>query len=290
MKKFLMVLITVSLMILAACTDDSTESDSETVVETNVGDITKEDFYNEMKDRVGEQVIREMTLMQILEDRFDISEEDVDEEIQQFKDQLGAQFQQFIQQQGYQTEAEFRNAFYLSKLDFELAAEDIEVTDEEVQEKYDRMQTEVKARHILVEDEATAQEVIEQLDSGEDFETLAQEYSSDGSAQEGGDLGYFSTGDMVPEFENAAYDLEVGEVSEPVESQFGWHVIKVEDRRETEEEIEDFEEMEDQIRDQIIASQVDQATLADKREKMLDEAEVDIKIEEFENIFENNES
>jgi peptidyl-prolyl cis-trans isomerase C len=91
---------------------------------------------------------------------------------------------------------------------------------------------EVNARHILVEDEAQAKAVVERLKKGEDFAKVAAELSKDpGSGKEGGSLGWFSKERMVPEFAEAAFKLEKGKVSEPVKSQFGWHVIRLEDRR-----------------------------------------------------------
>lgn len=91
---------------------------------------------------------------------------------------------------------------------------------------------EINARHILVEEEAQAKTVVERVKKGEDFAKIAAEISKDpGSGKEGGSLGWFSKERMVPEFAEAAFKLQKGEVSEPVKSQFGWHVIKLEDRR-----------------------------------------------------------
>lgn len=91
---------------------------------------------------------------------------------------------------------------------------------------------EVRARHILVEGEDDAKKIHARVKGGEDFAKVAGEASKDpGSGQGGGDLGYFSKDRMVPEFAEAAFALKVGEISAPVKSQFGWHIIKLEDRR-----------------------------------------------------------
>jgi len=92
-----------------------------------------------------------------------------------------------------------------------------------------------RARHILVETEDEAKEVIERLNAGEDFAALAEELSLDtGSAVDGGDLGFAPRGRYVPEFDEAVSTLPIGQVSEPIESQFGWHVIEVLERAERE--------------------------------------------------------
>lgn len=91
---------------------------------------------------------------------------------------------------------------------------------------------EIKARHILVETEEKAKELVTKLDQGADFETLSRENSTGVTATNGGDLGYFGRGDMIPEFSEAAFALKKGEyTSKPVKTQFGWHLIEVEDKR-----------------------------------------------------------
>ncbi len=114
------------------------------------------------------------------------------------------------------------------------------VDEKALKERYDQFlkanppQEEVRARHILVASETAAKEVIAELKKGGDFAAIAKAKSTDGSAKEGGDLGFFTKEDMVPEFSEAAFALKAGEFTQaPVKSQFGWHVIKLEQRRET---------------------------------------------------------
>jgi len=105
---------------------------------------------------------------------------------------------------------------------------------------------EVHARHILVETEDEAKAVLAELRKGTDFASLARLKSKDpGAAAEGGDLGYFTKDQMVPEFAEAALKLEKGQLSEPVKTQFGWHVIQVEDKRDR--PIPSFDQVKDQI-------------------------------------------
>lgn len=124
---------------------------------------------------------------------------------------------------------------------------------------------EAHARHILVEDEAQAKTVVERLKKGEDFAKVAAELSKDpGSGKEGGDLGWFTKDRMVPEFAEAAFKLKKGEVSEPVKSQFGWHVIKLEDKRA--KPLPDFAAVKPQI-DQYLERKAQQDLVLALREK-----------------------
>ncbi len=114
----------------------------------------------------------------------------------------------------------------------------VEVTEEDAKAYYDEhpeefyTEEQVKARHILVADEGKAKEIHAKLTTGEDFSELAKEHSSCPSKERGGDLGYFSKGQMVPEFEKVSYELEVGQFSEPFPTQFGHHIVIVDDKKE----------------------------------------------------------
>jgi peptidyl-prolyl cis-trans isomerase C len=125
------------------------------------------------------------------------------------------------------------------------------VSEEAMRKVYDESvskltpEEEVRARHILVDSEDKAKEVIAKLKAGGDFAALAKEYSKDPGAAEGGDLGYFTKDQMVAEFADAAFKMKKGDISDPVKTQFGWHVIKLEDRRQ--KPVPAFEQVKDQI-------------------------------------------
>jgi len=126
-------------------------------------------------------------------------------------------------------------------------------------------ETELHARHILVDDEAIAKQVAERAKKGEDFVALSKEFSKDpGSASDGGDLGWFTKDKMVKEFSDAAFKLEPGQISDPVKSQFGWHVIKVEEKRV--KPIPPFDEVKDQIGN-YLQQRAQQTLLLSLREK-----------------------
>ena len=135
------------------------------------------------------------------------------------------------------------------------------VSEKDLKKAYDKMLTgfekveEVRARHILVADEAKARDIIKKINEGAKFEDLAKESSDTPTSQNGGDLGYFAKSEMVPEFAEAAFKLAPGSVSkDPVKTQFGWHVIKVEDKRQRPEPT--FESVKPQIEAQVRRGQL----------------------------------
>ncbi|KIC10304.1 peptidylprolyl isomerase [Leisingera sp. ANG-M1] len=128
-------------------------------------------------------------------------------------------------------------------------------TEEKLRAAYDEKYSsgdggdEFHAAHILVDSEEDALDVKKELDAGADFATLAKEKSTGPSGPNGGDLGWFTTGRMVPEFEQAVLKLQSGEVSGPVQTQFGWHVILLHERRKT--EAPEFDEVRAQLADEL---------------------------------------
>lgn len=135
------------------------------------------------------------------------------------------------------------------------------VTDAALKTAYDERtaklgnQEEVRARHILVASEAEAKEIAKKLKDGADFEALAKEKSDDKlSGKQGGDLGYFTKDKMIPAFADAAFKLKKGEISTPIKSDFGWHIIKLEDKRKV--QLPPMEQMKDALKEDILNKEV----------------------------------
>jgi len=144
------------------------------------------------------------------------------------------------------------------------------VTDESMRALYAetvknlKPETEIRASHILVETEDQAKDIVKRIKAGEDFAKLATELSKDpGSGQQGGDLGFFTKERMVPEFSTAAFALAAGQVSDPVKSQFGYHIIKLVDKRE--KPVPTYDEVKDQI-EQFMFRKNQQETIKALRE------------------------
>jgi peptidyl-prolyl cis-trans isomerase C len=130
------------------------------------------------------------------------------------------------------------------------------ITPEAMKKVYDeaiaqvKKEPEVRARHILVETEDEAKAVLAELKKGADFAELAKTKSKDPGSSDGGDLGYFTKDQMVPEFAEVAFKLDKGAISDPVKSQFGWHIIKVEDKRDRQPP--EFDKVKEQIEQYLV--------------------------------------
>ncbi|KGP90035.1 peptidylprolyl isomerase [Pontibacillus chungwhensis BH030062] len=287
MKKIaLATTLTAGVLALSACsgTQGDDEASKDLVVESKNGNITKDEFYQELKDRYGEQVLHEMVVTEVLDDKYEVTEKEIEKEVEKYKEQVGGQFDQALSQMGFKSEEDFRKVVEQSLMQQKAAKAEIEVSDEEVQNYYDRMKTEIRASHILVSSEEKAKEVKQKIEEGnKDFAALAKEYSEGPSASNGGDLDYFGPGKMTPAFEDAAYELEKGEVSEPVKTEFGFHIIKVTDKREK-EDVKPLEEMKDQIKEDLKANQLNQENAKKTIDKLIEEADVKVKAEGLEDI------
>jgi peptidyl-prolyl cis-trans isomerase C len=167
-----------------------------------------------------------------------------------------------LSQQFARLPADQRRAAFLQEraLHGEIVQKEVvgKITDEEIRARYDKevaaqpAVNEVHARHILVKTKEEAEAIIKQLDGGAKFEDLANEHTTDPSGKtSGGDLGWFGPGQMVPAFEQAAMSLEPGSYTkEPVQTQFGWHIVKVEDKRPKQPPA--FEEVKEQVRSAVL--------------------------------------
>jgi len=160
----------------------------------------------------------------------------------------------------YQAKA-LRDAYFFQKIR-------PQVTEEEIRKVYDDeavklQQTErVRARHILVGTEQEAKDILGRLAKGEKFEDLAKQFSLDGSKDYGGDLGYFTQAEMVPEFSKATFTLKVGETSQPIKTDFGWHIIRLEDKKQG--AAQPYDQVKSAIRNVLLRRKVGE-TMADVR-------------------------
>ncbi|PAD68398.1 peptidylprolyl isomerase [Bacillus sp. 7586-K] len=280
MKKLSIALVAATgLFTLSACNNN----ESETIVETKAGDITKDEFYQALKDRFGKDVLTELVHEKVLSEKYKVSDKEIQAEFDKYQAQLGTQFTSMVEMQG---EDVIKDILKVDLLRKKAAEAEVKVTDEEVKEYYDSLKGKIKASHILVADEKTAKEIADKLKSGEKFEDLAKQYSTDpGSAQNGGDLGWFAKGSMVKEFEDTAFKLKEGEVSAPVKSDYGYHIIKVT------KTVTTFEKMKDYLKEEVSTQKLQQPdTIQSALDKELENANVKVKDEDLKNIFDKEET
>ncbi|HHY70341.1 MAG TPA: foldase, partial [Thermoanaerobacterales bacterium] len=210
--------------------------------------ITKDELYDFLVKENGQTALNSLIATKIVEleaksQDIKATAEDVQKEIDAIAEQYGGQeaFEQFLEMYGYSLD-DIKNNIEMNLNIKRLLEPDIKIEEDEVKayfeankERFD-VKEQVKASHILVDSEDKAKEVKEKLLAGEDFAELAKDYSIDtGNNQQGGELGFFSRGQMVQEFEDAAFSLEIGKISDPIKTKHGYHIIKVEDRKQAKE-------------------------------------------------------
>ncbi|GAX91122.1 peptidylprolyl isomerase [Effusibacillus lacus] len=221
-----------------------------------VGDqkITQQQLQTELEKLGGSRVLLQLINEQVVEqaakkNKIVVSDQEIEPELARLKKQFPSeeQFKQSLEMDGItvdQLKDQIRSHILLVKL----ASKDVQITEEDLKKHYEEHgkeygeQEKVKARHILVDTEEEAKAIRDRLIKGEDFAKLAKEKSKDRvSAEKGGDLGYFEQGVMAPEFDKAAFTSKVGDLSEPVKTQFGYHIIQVVEKKEA--KIPAFEEV-----------------------------------------------
>ncbi|QWG32462.1 peptidylprolyl isomerase PrsA [Bacillus mycoides] len=227
----------ISILMLSAC---GQKNDSATIATTTNSTITKSDFEKQLKDRYGKDMLYEMVAQDVITKKYKVSNDAVDTEVEKAKDQYGEQFKATLENNRLKDEEDFKNQIRF-KLSLNEAIKQ-SVTEKDVKDHY---KPEIKASHILVSDENEAKEIKKKLDTGTSFEELAKQESQDIlSKDNGGDLGYFGAGKMTPEFEKAAYKLKVGQISNPVKSPNGYHIIKLTDKK----DLKPYDKVKDSIR------------------------------------------
>jgi len=203
--------------------------------------ITRQDFYIALSEAAGrpvlDRLIAEMLLAQAATQAgVSVSEEEVELEFEAVRQQIGPEFEALLAQYGM-TPDDLRENLEIGLLVFKISTSDVVVTDEQIATYYSEHMAEfespemVKASHILVDTEAEAQAALDRIRAGADFGEVAAAVSMDPmTALNGGDLGFFAAGEMVKEFEDAAFALHAGQISGIIKTDYGYHIIQVTDR------------------------------------------------------------
>ena len=261
------------------------ENGKDAVVSLDKDGIAIDDLYNSLNDQYGLSILIDMVDEKILDEKYDSTSEEKDYIAEQknnesmmydllYKSQYSSYNQYLRARYGVKEESELDSLFRLNYRRSQATKDYAKtlITDSDIESYYNNdFIADIEASHILItaeyetgasQDEITAaqnkaletaKEVIKKLDEGQDFAELAKEYSKDGSASNGGALGRFGHGEMVPEFESAAYALKVNEYTkEPVKTQYGYHIIL----KTQEYDKEPLEDVKDEIIDTLVTQKI----------------------------------
>lgn len=251
MKKWLVGAVAASGLLMAGC------STSTEVASTEAGRVREDELYERMKNEMtqsgmtyGEQMLQQILLEDILENKYEesVSDEEVDEVYETEAELYGGAeaFEEMLELQGMtvdEVKESLRSTLYVRAA----ISDHVDITEEDIEQAYEDYQLDSTVAHILVDEEELAQDIIDQLNDGADFAELVAEHSTDlGTVEANGEL-LMQPGRFVPEFEAAANELAQDEITqEPIESQFGYHVIKmveIGEKGTLEEERENIETM-----------------------------------------------
>jgi foldase protein PrsA len=239
----------------------------EVIASVNGNKITKNELYNALVKTNGEQVLESLISEKIVElesakQNIVISDADYQQELNKYYEYYGGEagFTQALEMNGYtldQVKGDIVNNLSVRKL----LGPQISISDEELKAYFEEnkatfaKEKQVRASHILVDNLEAATEIKQKLVNGEDFTQLAKKYSTDTTTKEnGGDLGYFGSGTMMIEFEQAAFALNVGEISDPVKTEYGYHIIKLVETKAAQEA--NYEQSKNEINETLLERKI----------------------------------
>ncbi|MDR7870429.1 MAG: peptidylprolyl isomerase [Tissierellaceae bacterium] len=273
----LFVIVLVIALFAVGCSNGSSKDE----VVAKVGDmtVTKSEFYDELVKQNGSQVLDVIIADKIMQSEVEknnivVSDEEIEADVEEMKDFYGSDEALQNELDNYGLTLDDIRQNIKSNIQIETLLEPyVDITEDEMKEYFETnkanfdQEEQVKASHILVETEDLALEVKGKLEAGEDFAELAKEYSTDTTnSQQGGNLGYFNRTKMLPEFSDAAFSLEVGEISDPVKTNYGYHIIKLEDKKEAKEAV--YEEYTEEVKNAIFQTKSYDAYMAWYAEKL----------------------
>lgn len=243
-------------------------SSGGTVATVNGEKITKEELYQLLVEQNGSQAVNQLVSQKIVEleakkNNITVSEAEIQEKLAELKKSYGGDeaFATVLEYNNLSLEDLTKNLELNLKIT-KLLEPGISISDDEIAEYFETnkasfaVSDQVKASHILTETAEAAAEVKSKLDQGEDFSELTKQYSIDESSKDqGGDLGTFGKGKMTAKFEEAAFNLEIGQISEPVQTEFGYHIIKVDEKIQGKEA--NLEDSKEEIRQILLEQKVE---------------------------------
>jgi len=243
-KRFILMSLPISagLIILCSCSHDQTQSfptlqKESVIVSSSIGDIKKEEFYEKLKQTSGEDVLRDMLYEKLLRTYYKVDKKEVDAEVEKLRNEYhvstNKELNTYLNKHYQQTLSDVRKEIEISQLSYQAITDGVRVSEDEIKQRYEVVKTEIKARHVLVKTVEEANLVIGKLKAGEDFSQVARDFSVDTkTANNGGDLGYFNKENSPnSSLTDAAFQLKTGDISSPILSSDGYHVIVVEDKR-----------------------------------------------------------
>ncbi|BBA75572.1 MULTISPECIES: peptidylprolyl isomerase [Bacillus] len=274
MKKIAIAAITAtSVLALSACSS----GDNDVIAKTDAGNVTKGELYTNMKKTAGASVLTQLVQEKVLAKKYKVSDKEIDNKLKEYKTQLGDQYSALKQQYG---EDYLKDQVKYELLAQKAAKDNIKVTDADTKEYYDGLKGKIRASHILVADKKTADEVEKKLKKGEKFETLAKEYSTDNSKDSGGDLGWFDKKSMDETFSKAAFGLKVGQISDPVKTKFGYHIIKKTEERGK------YDDMKKELKEEVLKQKLnDNSAVQAAIQKVMKKADVKVEDKDLKDTF-----